>query len=520
MESNQFDNNAKHRLSKHESQMDVDAFWDQLEPKLPKDKSRPKFFILILLAGILLCSGALGWYFFERIKQQKANEHSTEYPLQANKPVNDKNEIEHSELLNSQGIKDHPSALAEAGAANMKENDLVLNQKNNHQANSNADQMADESNLNLKNTVTKVKVRDQENGKSQSSRQIEKGDIKQNEFSTPIQREFYTDYLTKNFVLKSQSQSSVPGDEERSANFTETVNEQSKAQNGNSINDQIETPYFINNLPLILQSIKFKDLFVEVDLTTSVPNVDEFKLVVATIKNQLKMTLMPSIGIGWYSKDLSYSGTDDLVEYINLRKQSETNLEEWLFGMNVNLSYGQMGLLTGVEYVRRNEKFNYSSSKTENLFGSTAIRVETKDSFNMIPGTGWHGSTQIRKVVHHNSIQQWNVPLGLNYHFDLRGLRMTVGGGAMFSIANNIYGKTLDSGLNISEWNQTSDLSSQTNLGIGWFGELNCNLPITNHIMFQTGFRVQEFTGNYLNGPLELHYRSYLLRSGLVFNLY
>ncbi len=515
MEANQFDNNAKHRLSKHQSQMDVDAFWNQLEPKLPKDKSRPKFIIWILLAGILLCSGVLGWYFFERSKQQKAAEHSAEYPLQANNPVNDKNVIEQSEELNSKEIKDHSSALNDADAENMKDKDLVLNLKNNHQANSNDDQRASKSNLNSKNTVTKVKVRDQKNGKSQSSRQIEMGDIKQNESSTPIQRELYTDYLTKNFVLKPQSQSSVPGDEERSTNIPETVNEQSKAKNGNSINDQIETSYFINNLLLIFQSIKFKDLFEDVDLT-SVPDVDEFKLAVPAKKNHIKLTLMPSIGIGWYSKDLSYSGTDDLAKYINVRKQAETNLEEWLFGVNVNLSCGQMGLLTGIEYVRRNEKFNYASSKTENLFGTTEIRVETKDSFNLILGTGWHGSTQIRKVVHHNSIQQWNVPLGLNYLFNLHGLQMTVGAGALFSIANQINGKTLDHGLNIAEWNRSPDLLYKSNLGVGWFSEVNLSVPVFTILQFNTGLRVQEYPSSYLNGPLSLRYRSYLINTRII----
>jgi hypothetical protein len=515
MEANQFDKSAKSRLSGHHSQMDVEAFWNQLEPKLPKDKSRPKIFILILLAGILLCSGALGWYFFERSKQQDAIEHSTEYPLQANKPVKDKNEIEQFAISNSNLINEHSSALADVVKKNNKDN--VLNQKNNEKIISQHEIRLGKSYLKSNHSDEKISSSDENTANRQSGSPIEMSSVEQNESSSPIQRELYTDYLTKNFVLKPQSKSAVSRKEEQSVKTDDVVNTQTMVQNVNSTNDQMESSYLVSNIPLILQSLKIRDLFMDLNLN-SVPEIEEVRHVLPSKRNHIKIALLPIVGIGSYTKELSYSGTDDLKDYLNYLQRYESKLEEWLLGFDAMLIYKNFGLLTGIEYVRRNEKFSFASKRSENIFGNTDIRVEANDTFQIISGAGWHGTTQVRKVVNYNSIQQWNVPLGLNYQFNVKGMQCTVGGGAMFSISNSIQGKTLDRNLNVVEWNQSPDLLYRSNLGVGWFGELNCTIPIANRIAFNTGFRIQEFPGSYLTDTLDLHYKSYLFRSGLIFN--
>ncbi len=515
MEANQFDNNAKNRLSKHQSQLDVDSFWDQLEPKLPKDKSRTKIFILFLIAGLLLCSGLLGWYLFEKNKQQDSVVNSNALANQVNKSETDIKEFGNHASNTSDVKRDNASKFSQVDDAEMNENKDKSIQQDNKEAISKAGLKTSVANVNSKYTPKKAKVDDRDKIEKQTAKRNDLNNGKANESSSGNPGNLYTDYLTKNFVLKNQTNSN---DKNQSENIHESSNDKSTSSTEQLTQEQIESAMAINYLPLLSQLLQVKNLFIDLNFE-SVPAIEKLQALISPKKDNLRIDLLPIIGIGYYTKNLNYSGTDNLADYVNLRKRAESNLEEWLFGLNVNLSYGQFGLLTGIEYVKRNEKFNFSLNKTDNLFGTTEIRVETNDSFNIISGTGWHGSTQIRKVVHYNSIQQWNVPLGLNYHFSLQGLRLTIGAGAMFSISNKINGKTLDRGLNVADWNKSPDLSYNTNLGVGWYGELSCTFPIANRIAFNTGFRVQEFPGNYLTGPLELNYRSYLLRSGLVISL-
>ncbi|MBL0235142.1 MAG: hypothetical protein IPQ02_00580 [Saprospiraceae bacterium] len=63
MES-EFDRNLQHKLLKHTSNMDVDAFWDRLEPKLPRDRSRPKFIIFFIFFSGCLCAALFAWHLF------------------------------------------------------------------------------------------------------------------------------------------------------------------------------------------------------------------------------------------------------------------------------------------------------------------------------------------------------------------------------------------------------------------------------------------------------------------------
>ena len=99
MKANEFDQNAKSRLSRHESQMDVDAFWEQLEPKLPKDKSRPKFFVLFFIAGLLLCSGLFGWYFISKSKQVEFSVKNSEQAIANMSSVKGENELFYSNKM-------------------------------------------------------------------------------------------------------------------------------------------------------------------------------------------------------------------------------------------------------------------------------------------------------------------------------------------------------------------------------------------------------------------------------------
>lgn len=527
MEANEFDRNAGSKLSRHESQLDIDAFWNQLEPKLPKDRSRPVFLILFLLLGLFACFALWKWKFNQNLIAKNENiiladqSRNNSIPesvcdsIISNRALINNNKAQensaHNKLVSGSGKKiENPLKSKESAKVDLYANDL-------HKTSMEESLISVVKNKNLNARSSKGdKARRSGNDKGKgkgNGNGILPGDVSQLGLNSKKDQEI-------NLYSKQESKSHInfleepqKPDVESSLNSDTVV--ETDLNTSSVYNNELK---LISNLPVRLNPVTFQHKE-RMPKNEQIPEIEKTTLKI-TDPVKFQFSIMPLGGLGFYTKHLYDSGNDAYKNYVSIRNFAESNLEEWFLSLNVKMTYGKAGLLSGIEYVRRNERFSALSMKEEHHFGTTEIRIEEGDSIHYISGSGWYGVSQLHKVVHYNSVQQWNIPLGLNYSVALHRLKLECSAGVVFSISNKITGKTFDSSLQISEWGQSNDLVYHTQLGIGWFGDLSCTIPMTTRLGFNAGIRIQEFPEDYLNGPLTLHYRSYLIRSGIVLWLF
>ncbi|MBK6699873.1 MAG: hypothetical protein IPG55_08210 [Saprospiraceae bacterium] len=148
---------------------------------------------------------------------------------------------------------------------------------------------------------------------------------------------------------------------------------------------------------------------------------------------------------------------------------------------------------------------NIIFNKNFNTFGLTSIRREivqdTMEIIDTISGVGWYGSNEIRNVINYTKIRQWNIPIGLVYQTNINPINIHIGFGGLISISNQIYGRSLDSHLNVAKWNQSTDLSYKRNLGVGWYGDMGCSYRLNRRIAVSTSIRIQSFQKIIYQGP-------------------
>lgn len=526
---NEFDRKSRNRLSMHESPMDVNSFWDQLEPKLPKNKSRPMLWFLFFLLGILLCSGILAWHLTDDTKRLNAEKEAIVPAFH----VNNSSELGTGSVVSgliSSNIDKQCELRIHTNKANLRNANTAIENSNMDTKQMNAERNAKQNTRfqfkkqltenSEENSKLNAYVHHSINKKLNAMVYSDKRDQDGNDHFNALQSESL-DKVIVNSAKNRDELASIMQNQSVNESQTEVAimnGDPISISGANSLLNQDRGSEMVHSLSVLFFPIysNKKPLNLNKEHFQTIP---EMPTAIIPKQNALIYELRTIMGYGHYEKKLTSNVNDALKNYVDLRNQTESNLEEYVFGLNLKMAYGKIGLIVGLEYILHNERFEFLSAKQDNQFGNTPIRIENVDSIQIISGVGWYGNSQVRKVVHYNSIQQWNVPLGLSYAFTLSSIRLEFCAGALFSIDNKFSGEALDAGLHIADWNQSPDLTYKKNLGLGWFGDLSCNIPLTHKWAVNTGIRVQEFPENYLNGPLSLNYRSYFLRTGLVLKL-
>ena len=580
MES-EFDRNLQHKLLKHTSNMDVDAFWDWLEPKLPREQSRPKFIMFFIFFCGTLCSVLFAWHLFlnQKIYHSYLSNLETKESiptlliqqpqriLNKNEDVLDVNNSLQTDYSNSSLTKNKLDQF-QSGSHDLSSN-VIASNVNISNINKGIQQIKVESQNDeikmevLKKNVQIASYKQQKRGHGQLNSHLQKNikskialsdsknillntnpvinshskstyKIQQSTVVIPSQDD---NKLTKNAVSFEEVNHGIQSGNEVENNgnlnsnkipLSESTNlkDQNLFSNQQNYAPEIKPnvePTSLELLPVILHLFPIKDPRLDVFVLPIINT--ELKSVIDYVhKDNFHVSLMPFIGLGGFDKHLKSIGSNDTLQnYVWLRNQAESNLEEWNFGFELNLSFKKIGVLTGLDYLERNEKFEYHLQQEHHTFGLTDIRREivqdTMEIIDTISGVGWYGSNEIRNVINYTKIRQWNIPIGLVYQTNFNPINIHIGFGGLISLSNQIYGRSLDSHLNVAKWNQSADLSYKRNLGVGWYGDMGCSYRLSKRIAVTTSIRVQSFPKNYLSGPLSLHYLSIMGRTGLTVGL-
>jgi len=576
---NEFNRNIQEKLLKHNSKMDVDAFWDRLEPKLPRDRSQPKFIMFFIFFCGCLCAALFAWHLYLNqkfhqsllsileLKETTTIIQQPQQILNQNEDVLNANNVVQTDYSNSTLTKNKLDQIQSSPhdlSSNVITSDVNISNVNQGIQQHNVESPDDEKKMDVSENINKISnVKKFKKGHSELNSHMQKN-IKSNialsdsknilintnhvinspskstfkiQQSTVVIPSQNDNNLTKNAVSFEEVNHGIQSGNEVKNNgllnsnkipLSESTNlkDQNLFSNQQNYAPEIKPnvePSSLELLPVILHLFPIEDPRLDVFVLPIINT--ELKAVIDRVhKDNFHVSLMPFIGLGGFDKHLKSIGSNDTLQnYVWLRNQAESNLEEWNFGFELNFSFKKIGVLTGLDYLERNEKFEYHLQQEHNTFGLTDIRreivLDTMEIIDTISGVGWYGSNEIRNVINYNKIRQWNIPIGLVYQTNINPINIHIGFGGLISLNNQIYGRSLDSHLNVAKWNQSADLSYKRNLGLGWYGDMGFSYRLSKRIAVTTSVRVQSFPKNYLSGPLSLHYLSIMGRTGLTFSL-
>lgn len=474
MESNKFEQDLKKRMSQYESPMDLDQFWFDLEPKLKKKKNR---YGLIIIISSLACLGGI----FLLMNNDKINGEKTNSSI-INKSKNDnvKNTFDptskeiHNQNVNTSGDLKIKQNEAQALIHSSPLSEVTPNQHSKINSLNKSKPVSHEETIHLDNNTGKFEEK------------TITGDNLTNQLLNP-EDDVIVEYADQNSGLN------VPNKIPNSAQVANEITSLNTISCDSIVFEREKTAL----TPLLLEENNFQKN-----------------------SNDHHISLLAFFGIGWYSKRLHAVSNDHLSQYIKIRNQHEKEIEELNFGLHIQKQFGKIGLLSGLEYKRMNEKFYYEEIVQKYQFGTTAIRVEHIDTSYLGSGQAWYKTQLIRKLTHYNTVQQWNIPIGLSYQLTKKPLRLNITAGIICSISNQITGMSLDRSLKLGEWNHSEDLQYDEQLGLGWFSELSVEFPFTKHLAWTAGFKIQEFPGNYSTSQgIDLRFQSYTFSSGIQIRL-
>ncbi|NOT37408.1 MAG: hypothetical protein HOP11_08530 [Saprospiraceae bacterium] len=550
---NNFDKSFRDRLDGHRSQIDLDKFWSDLEPKLPPKKKKRRYFFWFLLPLLL---GGIGYALYNTKMKNNIHLQSLSNDLTSDSLLlkNRTNTEPIAEIQKNLSQKDnHQNEYVNDNSSNNDDsnsNEIVNNQtsqtKNHNSKNtsSNTSQSTTSkitktsintaaasstlSNTNQKSKIIsnyssqekEVKHKDENisnisssNLKKSESQSSESNISKSSHLNPALQKD--SEKLPNNNIAdKTQSTQATPLNDTKNESTKEAKEAQEVSLSNTTINEKRE-----NSIPA--DSIQLKEdnasILQKQDLTKDQIIQKDLELTSRQKpKRNIQYFIRPEFGLGTFFKSFTSSDTN-LHNYLSIRKSSELILEEWNAGLNIGIKWNKLSLETGLQFTQKNEQFEYFQSTNNNKFGPTTIRRQyINNTTDTIIGDEWYQEFSTRHVIHYNAIQNWNIPIRASYDLFLIN-KWTFGlqGGILLSIKNNMKGRSINDSLLISNLNQISLTPIRSQLGIGVSGGIYLNYRIRNNIYIYNSFLYQRFSSSYLDGPLRLNYKSASIQFGL-----
>lgn len=177
-------------------------------------------------------------------------------------------------------------------------------------------------------------------------------------------------------------------------------------------------------------------------------------------------------GMHYTHKALSSNGDNgELDNYIEARKDTESALEAFEFGVALNLMHRKGFVASvGFNYSQINEEFNYLRTRRETMFDSVVVRINIDSTGQVDSIRDWRPVTiqYSEQVITYNSFRMIDIPVGLGYQFTSGKMVFEIQAGAMLNLAFIKEGEILSSGLDVME---IDDTTFKTSVGLsGWLG--------------------------------------------------
>lgn len=413
--------NWRKKLTGQEAPMDINQFWDRLEPQLPPQRKRRALWWWLLPAGLLIAGGLFWWG----------------SPIKHTGDMGD---------AVDRALIQQPSTGSDEATSGYRKS-------------STTGSSGEEAGRETRGTDDhSVQEGPAPQGPSTKSGPEEK-------ISRPARSG--TEALTKDGPLEGQTgtktfREKTPGAEERTIVSKEDPVGSSALLSERSL-DEIRAVQLLpslhigllNSVPPVLKDILF-------DLATAEPAAPGWT-----------WALTASGGPGKGFRSLQARKEDD-ADWMAKRKQTERLLESWQVRMmgEVVSPWG-VYLEAGLQWTRQNERFDWSRDSVSWAWGpATGVLVDGQGGFQPWQDTAWASYTLRREVRHYNRISTVELPVGLGYARSMGNWSIRAGGGLMINLQQSSSGRSLLPQNWPGYWDDEADLALKRRLGLGYYGQI------------------------------------------------
>ncbi len=515
---NNFDKSYRKKLESHNSSMDLDQFWNDLEPKLPKQKKR-KYFFWWFISGLILIGISIAKikYFHSEKNRQNIGKES---------PINISNS---NDSINQ---KSKPDSLVAK---------IPMNQNSDNKARkSKPDENNNKNSTHCENIQHQLKV-----AKPSASFQPR---VEQSKLSKIVSNSSghsntisYYDLIQNNIDLTTNSELPKPSDAiiVESAKFNNQEAQIIHKEQNESINkdpqfsEQRNDKQIHSNKSELQEqrnsskNISTTDKNTNIDSAPSIvvlQDSTEKNIPINVLASELDQTkkfhfyFRPLLCVGAYVKKYSI-GDSSSINYLAVRKATESNLEEWSVNLVSGIQWHRWSVESGVQYLQRNEKFEIHENKGSYTFGLTSLKREySNGSTDSIQVQAWNGEGFNRHVIHYNKLRQWNIPITLSYDCYKSNLwTFGVNAGLLMSVSSNYQGRLLAKNLQITEIDQKI---LTNNLGFTGQTGIFIQYRYSDQVELFSSIQYYHFLTSLHIEHLQLRYNSLQLGLGVQLKLY
>ena len=420
-------NNWQKKLTEQEDPLDIQQFWDKLEPQLPPQKKQRKgaWWIWPSLALIGLGLSVL----FALLPKQKEEMAAS---ISSNPVV--------------QNIDGRP--------------DSQINSDVNY---SSTQELSRQPNNQTGNATTPKDQRNIANRRNETNR-------KSIDHSTGQKNSFDDIHPPLNSASKhQQTAQSTSGKVVQSVPFVQG-SEYQKLGKGNSVS---ELPLSVDaRHESVVDALPSRDI----QMINIIPGNWSPKGIL--LENQNTKTgwqwaLSLSGGPGFGLRQLS-STDPGFTEWIDQRRDQETVLESWqVRGMVEVVSPGGFVVETGLQWSRQNERLDWSRDSSVWEWGQAdGLLVDQNGGSTPWSDTAWQSFTLTRTVRHYNKISTLEIPIGVGYQLNNRRWSLRATGGILINLNQRASGVSIHPDGWPVQWQSTNNLKLANHLGLGYYGHL------------------------------------------------
>lgn len=472
------DDKIKKAFEQKESQLDKLDLWEAIEKELPEEKKDRKFFIWFLFGGLMILAGLLLNYNVGSVDQ-------SDNP----KAVMEKHmKVDENKSLSTSAINTNSDIKVDTASLRLSDN-------------KDSDPKKQAINTNSKNQQKEIQVAlPSENIVSPAEKRT--SDLPDNSLKNVLPKE------SKAFPFQSAKENSLKNSLKESAAIDLTkdlIEYPVLKKEGTKTTSLFSTflPFIKIPLPQLLNPGLVDTMIISTEVPIPYRPISKWSAKIYT--NYLKL-----------NRFFTGDNLDDLDQKLSSEKVRYAYNTGALvhYDLNAKLAVG-----IGIDYRVQEEVINWSGVTN---VSTTPFQSDSAFFFNYFQKTFFVSGilnsieTSTRSLRNYNRIQQWSVPIEVNYTaIQNRRLKLHLTGGAQINLSNRMEGKFLGISNEIKEGAEIYGLYKKSNVhtmygGLGIEFYLSPKFSLTSDFRYQSSF-------NIFQDELEvaLRYRGYSIGLGI-----
>ena len=487
MSTNKFDNHARKKISAHETPLDTEALWDNVQAELYPKRKKKFAWIWFSASSFLIAVIAVGYFHTNTPDAITESTNTQNNPLENNKETRQNNTAVLDNTINLE--QNESSANTKSGETN---NFSTKGDKTSTKF--------EQINRAAKKTISTIK----HHVNKQNTTHI--GEVNNQRQSDIIETNLQTNKTTYTKKEKTQSEpnptqtktnavssppvllNKISPDKKETKEISEnkeqaSSNDQEKemTEASNQVKEPVSTKEASSSNEVANKKIAVDDNTIEEEpAAEKSPNEIDKKV------KTLRFGIGLRGGIGLSNTELSANSEDGRERFLAFRDSSETNLETIDLGIDLLLKHKSgFYLSTGLDYVRSARKLEINTEiiREDSTLGISSISIHpiTLDTTSQ-EGFVSETSISIRNKETYNNIHMLNIPIQLGISKNYKRWEFGIQAGALLNIAIRQKGELLI-GENLAFYDLSVD-------GENWFRD-NLDLRFQGTILVGYNFTDQ-----------------------------